>query len=80
MISRQRYEDIQRLIWSIIDEADSSIDPVSLLTHLRKEGISRELGSTIMWEMIGAGYINRSRDWCLSHEKDVSPEVVFSTS
>lgn len=79
MVGREEYDRVQKRILSII-ETHSSIDPVSLLAQLRQEDISRELGSTIMWEMIGAGYINRSRDWRLSCEKNTSPEVVFSSS
>lgn len=80
MISKQKYEEIQSRILVIIDKTDSPTNSVSLLAKLRQEDIPRELGSTIMWEMIGAGYINRSRDWRLSREKDVSSEVVFSGS
>jgi hypothetical protein len=80
VVSRQDYEHIQNLILSIIDKAGSSADPVSLLAQLRHEGIPRELGSTIMWEMIGAGHINQSRDWRLSREERVSPEAVYSGS
>lgn len=75
MIDQQRYESIQSLIISIIDDADVSIDPVELLEDLRGKGISRELGSTIMWEMIGAGHISKSKDWHLSPKQKVEAYV-----
>ena len=75
MVSKQKYESIQTLIMSIINGAGSSIDPVDLLAHLRREGVSRELGSAIMWEMIGAGYISRSKDWSLSPRRELEQQA-----
>lgn len=73
MIDEERYEQVQQHIFSIIDEAGSSIDPADLLANLYQHNVSRELGSTIMWEMIGAGRINRrAEDWHLSRSQGVS--------
>jgi len=67
MVSRQEYVDIRGQILSIIEESGSPIDPSRLLARLREEeGVSRELGSAILWEMIRAGYIDRSEDWLVS--------------
>lgn len=64
MVSRQEYLDIKQRILSIIEESNSPIDPSLLLARLREEeGVSRELGSAIMWEMIRSGDISRSEDW-----------------
>lgn len=75
MVSRQEYRSIQRRILSLIRESDSTIDAADLLVRLRQEGISRELAGTIMWEMIAAGYISRSKDWHLSPEREITQEV-----
>lgn len=75
MVSKQQYESIQESIVDIIDGSGRPIDPSGLLLCLREQGISRELGSTIMWEMIGAGYIIRSTDWLLSHRSEVETQT-----
>jgi hypothetical protein len=75
MVSKQEYRAIQERILALIRESDSSVEPPDLLSRLRQEGYSRELASTIMWEMIAAGYIKRSKDWHLSQERDLTQEV-----
>ena len=75
MVSKQEYREIQERILALIHESGSSVEPPALLACLRKEGYSRELASTIMWEMIAAGYIKRSKDWRLSQERDLTQEV-----
>jgi hypothetical protein len=72
MISKEQYEEIAERIIALVKEADSSIDSAALLEELRREGISREVGSTIMLEMIGAGYISRrAEDWRLTSNHEV---------
>lgn len=81
MVSREEYESIRSRIMQIIDGANPSIDPADLLRELRRDGISRELGSTVMLEMVGAGYISRRpSDWQLSRgqETQAPAEVVAS--
>ncbi len=76
MVSRQEYVDIKQRILTIIEESSSPIDPSLLLTRLREEeGVSRELGSAIIWEMIRAGDIDRSSDWRVSRGTHSEQEV-----
>lgn len=76
MVSRDEYRRIQERILELMHECGSSIDPPDLLARLRQEeGISQELGSAIMWEMIRAGYISRSDDWRLSPKKELKQEA-----
>lgn len=78
MITEEKYEAVQRLIISIIEEAGCSIDAADLLNRLREENISREVGSTIMWEMVGADYLSRSENWRLSPNRKLKQEVKIS--
>jgi hypothetical protein len=66
MVDRRDYESIQKRILSLLREDDSSIEPPELLAQLNKEGIPQGLASTIMWEMIRAGYIRLEEGWRLS--------------
>jgi len=76
MISKEQYGEVEERIMALVDEADPSITPADLLKELSREGISRELGSTIMLEMIGAGYISRQpEDWRLSPKREASSGV-----
>lgn len=75
MVSREEYVDIREKILSIVEESDSPINPSDLLTRLHEEGVSRELGSAIIWEMIRAGYINRSKDWRVSRGTHPTQDV-----
>ena len=76
VISKEEYGEIRERIMALVAEADPSIDPVDLLKELRQEGISRELGSTVMLEMIGAGYISRqAEDRQLSRNQEISAGV-----
>lgn len=75
MVSKQEYRYIQERILSLIRGSGSSIDPADLLDSLRREGISRELAGAIMWEMVAAGYISRSKDWRLSPQRELTQEV-----
>jgi hypothetical protein len=75
MVNSQQYRAIRDQIYALIRESDSSIDPPELLARLRQEGIPREVASTIMWEMIAAGYISRSKDWLLSPEREPTQEL-----
>jgi hypothetical protein len=75
MVNSQEYKAIQEHIYALIRESDSSIHPPELLARLRQEGITREVASTIMWEMIASGYINRSKDWLLSPEREPTQEL-----
>lgn len=77
MVGREKYGDIQERILDIL-EFDSPMDPSKLLARLREEGVSREVGSAIMWEMIRAGRINRSDDWRVSRKTDAREEVAAS--
>jgi hypothetical protein len=75
MVNSQEYRAIQEHIYELIRDSNSSIPPPELLARLRQEGIPRELASTIMWEMIAAGYISRSKDWLLSPEREPTQEL-----
>lgn len=67
MVSKTEYLSIRNRILEIVGRADSSVDPSDLLRELRNDGTSRELGSTIMLEMVGAGQISRrAEDWHLT--------------
>jgi hypothetical protein len=76
MLSREEYRSIQERIQALIRKSDSSIDPPELLARLRDQyGIPQGLGSTIMWEMIRAGYIGRSEGWRLYIKKELRKEA-----
>ena len=75
MVSKQEYRSIQERILELMHEAGPSVDPVDLVDLMRQEGISRELAATVMWEMVAAGYISRSRDWRLSPERESTREI-----
>ena len=75
MVDSQEYKAIQGQIYGLIRESDSSIHPPELLARLRREGIPREVASTIMWEMIASGYISRSKDWLLAPEREPTHEL-----
>ena len=75
MVSREEYRSIQAAILSLLED-DSAIEPPELLARLSSDyGIPEGLGSTVMWEMIRAGYIGRSEDWRLTRIKDLAPEA-----
>lgn len=59
MISQDRYDEISKQIIDIISGADSPIKASDLVKELRQCDIPREIGSTIMLEMVGAGYLSR---------------------
>ena len=68
MVSKQEYNDIQERILSIVEESNSPVAPTELLERVRDDyGVPRELGSAVLWEMIRAGYIDRSEDWRVSY-------------
>jgi hypothetical protein len=76
MISKEQYREIEERIIALVDEVDPSIDSAALLEELRREGISREVGTTMILEMIGAGYISRrAEDWQLTSKQEASTGV-----
>ncbi len=46
--------------------AEGSYRPHELVEHLGGWGVSADVASAVMWEMIGAGEIELSEDWHIS--------------
>jgi hypothetical protein len=77
LLSAERYQEIRGQIQEIIRGSGEPLEPSELIVRLRERGVSRELGSTILWEMIGAGYVTRSETWELNLTQRAEQESEF---
>jgi len=69
------YTSAERLIAEALDrarKANKPIMPHEVVETLQEQGVRPNVGSSALWEMIGAGEIELSNDWRLSTRDDGS--------
>ncbi len=77
MLQDPIYASAERFITEALVQAQKAQEPVmphEVVERLQKQGISADVGSSALWEMIGAGEVDLSTDWRLS-TKDQRSEL-----
>ena len=63
------YASAERFITETLvqaQKAQESVMPHEVVEKLQKQGVSADVGSSALWEMIGTGEVELSTDWRLS--------------
>jgi hypothetical protein len=63
------YASAERFITETIVQAQKAQEPVmphEVVEKLQKQGVSADVGSSALWEMIGTGEVELSKDWRLT--------------
>lgn len=63
------YASAERFITEALVQAQKAQKPVmphEVVEKLQKQGVRADVGSSALWEMIGAGEVELSNDWRLS--------------